>query len=159
MSGECFILVSNEFSKKVDLKVINGNTVKKTKAYNDIDLNNWKEYDHIETGTLWMFPSRAKGAGHKFDYHGNYIPQIAMQLYSRFTKPDDIILDLFLGSGTSAIEAINLNRKCIGVEIKQDLAEYVKEKIPSEKRKGKIEIICGDSSSHDIKSKHRYVSF
>jgi len=152
MSGECCILVSNEIAKKVDLKVITGNTVKKTKPYNDIDLNNWKEYDHIETGTLWMFSSRARGGGHKFDYHGNYIPQIAMQLYSRFTKPDDIILDMFLGSGTSAIEASNLNRKCIGVEIKQDLAENVKEKISPEKRRGKIEIINGDSSSKNIKA-------
>ena len=99
-------------SAKAGLKLVSDSAARKTKPYNDIDLNNWREYSNIETGTLWMFPARARGAGHKFDYHGNYIPQIAMQLYERFTKPGDIVLDMFLGSGTSAIEAINMARRC-----------------------------------------------
>lgn len=138
--------------KKFELKIINGNTVRKTKNYNDIDLNNWKDYDHIETGTLWNFPSRAKGAGHKFEYHGNYIPQIATQLYSRFTKPGDVILDLFLGSGTSAIEAVNMDRKCVGVELKSELAKYVSEKFSPESRRKSVQIINGDSSSINTKN-------
>lgn len=135
----------------VDLTVISGNTVKKTKSYNDIDLNNWKAYDHIETGTLWTFASRAKGNGHKFNYHGNYIPQIAEQLYIRYTKPDDIVLDLFLGSGTSAIEAINMGRKCIGVELKPDLTAQVNDVIKSLGGRNLVDIISGDSSSGSIK--------
>lgn len=141
---------NSEIVPKVQLEVIAGNAVKKTKAYNDIDLNKWRDYEHVETGTLWNFQSRAKGSGHKFDYHGNYIPQIATQLYTRFTKPGDVILDLFLGSGTSAIEAMNMDRKCIGVELKKDLAQYVRDKIPSEHKKN-IEVINGDSSSDSIK--------
>lgn len=137
----------------VDLKVINGNTVKKTKSYNDIDLNNWKAYDHVETGTLWMFQSRAKGNGHKFNYHGNYIPQIAEQLYCRYTKPDDIVLDMFLGSGTSAIEAINMGRKCIGVELKSDLASQVEDVIKSLGGRNLVDVICGDSTSESTKQK------
>ena len=132
------------------LHVIDGNTVKKTKPYNDIDLNKWKDYDHIQTGTLWQFNSRAKTNGHKFDYHGNYIPQIAEQLYGRFTKPGDIVLDLFLGSGTSAIEAINMDRKCIGVELKSDLAEKVREKLNELDNSCLTDVICGDSSSGKI---------
>lgn len=130
------------------LHLISGNTAKKTKPYNDIDLNNWKDYDHIETGTLWMFNERGRGNGHKFDYHGNYIPQIAEQLYSRYTKTGDIVLDPFLGSGTSAIEAVNMKRRCIGVEIKQDLAEKVREKLNELDNSGLTEIICEDSSSN-----------
>lgn len=145
----------------MDLTVISGNTVKKTKSYNDIDLNNWKAYDHIETGTLWMFSSRAKGNGHKFNYHGNYIPQIAEQLYSRYTKPDDIVLDLFLGSGTSAIEAINMGRKCIGVELKPDLASQVEDVIKSLGGRNLVDVLSGDSSSKAIgqKIKHSLESF
>ncbi len=123
--------------------------VKKTKNYNDIDLNNWKEYGHIETGTLWTFSSRARNNGHKFDYHGNFIPQIAEQLFSRFTRPKDIVLDLFLGSGTSAIEAVSRERKCIGVELKPELVEKVKEKINT----NLVDIICADSTSADAKDK------
>ena len=135
----------------VDLTVISGNTVRKTKSYNDIDLNNWRAYDHVETGTLWMFPSRAKGNGHKFNYHGNYIPQIAEQLYSRYTKPDDVVLDLFLGSGTSAIEAINMGRRCIGVELKPELASQVEEVIKNHGGKNLVEVISADSTSLEAK--------
>jgi len=142
----------NSFSS-VDLKVINGNAVRKTKAYNDIDLNNWRDYNHVETGTLWTFSARAKGNGHKFNYHGNYIPQIAEQLYNRYTKPDDTVLDLFLGSGTSAIEAVNMGRRCIGVELKQDLALQVEETIKGLGGRNLVSVVCGDSSSEEIKDK------
>lgn len=135
----------------VDLKVISGNTAKKTKPYNDIDLNNWKAYEHVETGTLWMFSARAKGNGHKFTYHGNYIPQIAEQLYSRYTKPDDVVLDLFLGSGTSAIEAVNMGRRCIGVELKPELALQVEDSVKSIGGRNLVDVISGDSSSESTK--------
>lgn len=151
--GECTV-ATNSKQSGVDLRVLDGNDkVKKTKPYNDIDLNNWKAYEHIETGTLWNFSSRAKGNGHKFDYHGNYIPQIANQFYSRFTKPGDVVLDMFLGSGTSAIEAVNMDRRCVGVEIKQDMADYVKQKFPEDKRDEMVQVVCGDSSSDVIKTK------
>ena len=99
-----------------------------TKPYNDIDLNNWKNYSHVLTNTLWEFESREKSNGHSYDYHGNYIPQIANQLFERFTKKNDIVLDLFFGSGTSGIEALNMTRRCIGVELKEDLVDYVSQK-------------------------------
>lgn len=132
------------------LQLVNGNNARKTKAYNDIDLNNWREYGHIETGTLWMFNSRAKTNGHKFDYHGNFIPQIAEQLFTRFTRPGDVVLDLFLGSGTSAIEAINGERKCIGVELKADLADRVRKNLNN---KELVDVICADSTSAEAKNK------
>lgn len=124
----------------------------KTPKYNDIDLNNWKDYEHIETGSLWMIPSRARGAGHKLDYHGGYVPQIATQILSRYTKKDDVVLDLFLGSGTTAVEAMNMKRGCIGVELKKDMFNYVNEKIHPECRDS-VKLICGDSSDKRIVGK------
>ncbi len=100
----------------------------KQKPWSDIDLNRWREYDDVLTDSLWNFPSRASGDGHQLDYHGNYIPQIATQLMSRYSKKDEIVLDLFLGSGTTAVEAIRMERRCIGVELKPDLIDYVRAK-------------------------------
>ena len=136
--------------KKADLQVVK--PVKTTK-YSDINLNEWKNYDHIKTDTLWEFPTRLKEGGHSNEYHGNYIPQIAQQLYERFTKKNDIVLDLFFGSGTSGIEAINMNRRCIGVELKEDLAESVSEKFTPKQLVTDVNIICADSTTELAKEK------
>ena len=125
----------------------------KTTAYNDINLKNWKAYSHVITNSLWEFPTRDKTNGHTYDYHGNYIPQIAQQLYERYTKHGDIILDLFLGSGTSAIEAVNMGRRCIGVELKEDMVEYVSKKFNQKQLVTDVNIICGDSASKNAKEK------
>lgn len=125
----------------------------KTKPYSDIDLNNWKMYSHINTGSIWNFASRENKNGHKYDYHGNYIPQIATQLYERFTKKDDIVLDLFFGSGTSGIEALNMDRRCIGVELKEDMVNYVCEKFSKRELVSKMNIICADSASEQAKER------
>ncbi len=125
----------------------------KTKPYNDIDLNNWKLYSHIKTGSLWEFSSRDKSNGHSYDYHGNYIPQIATQLFERFTKKNDVILDLFFGSGTSGIEALNMERRCIGVELKEDMVDYVSKKFTKRELVSKMNIICADSASLNAKEK------
>ena len=136
--------------KKADLQVVK--PVKTTK-YSDINLNEWKNYDHIKTDTLWEFPTRLKEGGHSNEYHGNYIPQIAQQLYERFTKKNDIVFDLFFGSGTSGIEAINMNRRCIGVELKEDLAESVSEKFTPKQLVTDVNIICADSTTELAKEK------
>ena len=136
--------------QKPDLRVVEK---PKTTNYNDIDLRNWKLYSHIKTGSLWEFASRDKINGHSYDYHGNYIPQIATQLFERFTKKNDVILDLFFGSGTSGIEALNMERRCIGVELKQDMVDYVSNKFSKKELVTDINIICGDSTSDETKEK------
>ena len=125
----------------------------KTKPYNDIDLNNWKMYPDIKTGTWWEFASREKTKGHSYDYHGNYIPQIATQLFERYTKKNDIVLDLFFGSGTSGIEARNMQRRCIGVELKQEMVDYVSKKFTNKELVVDVNIIQGDSANPKTKEK------
>ena len=139
-----------QVKQKPDLRVAEVPKQPLTKPYNDIDLNNWKDYSHVLTDTLWEFPNRDKSNGHSYDYHGNYIPQLAQQLYERFTKKNDIVLDMFFGSGTSGIEAVNMGRRCIGVELKQELVDYVSEKFDSKTLVTDVNIICGDSASSDI---------
>ena len=139
-------------TKTADLKVVKDSAVKST-SYSDINLKAWRDYDHIKTDTLWEFPNRLKEGGHSNEYHGNYIPQIAQQIYERYTKKGDIVLDMFFGSGTSGIEAINMNRRCIGVELKEDLAEKVSEKFTPKQLVTDVNIICADSASELAKEK------
>ncbi len=116
-------------------------------AYSDIDVSRWRDYEHVETGSLWLFDSRDRKNGHQLDYHGNCVPQILTQLLTRYTRQDEVILDLFLGSGTSAIEAGNLGRRAIGVEIKPEMAAYVREKLTEQGKADRVEIINGDSAN------------
>ena len=135
-----------------NLKVVDDRDIKTT-SYNDINLKQWKNYGHIKTDTLWEFPSRLKEGGHSNEYHGNFIPQIAQQVYERYTKKGDIVLDLFFGSGTSGIEAVNMGRRCIGVELKDDLAESVSGKFTPKQLVTDVNIICADSASDAAREK------
>ena len=60
----------------------------KTPPYSDIDLNRWREYEHVWTDSLWMIDARDRSGGHQLDYHGNFVPQIATQAFLRYTKRD-----------------------------------------------------------------------
>jgi 16S rRNA G966 N2-methylase RsmD len=124
----------------------------KTKPWSDIDLNRWRDYPDIKTDSLWLYDSRASGDGHKLDYHGNFIPQIATQIFTRYSNKDDIVLDLFLGSGTSAIEAARLERRCVGVELKAELVEHVRGKIDPALLDSRIQLVQGNSADPAIVS-------
>lgn len=130
---------------KTEQSVVDGRTDTRL-PYSDLDVANWRDYEDIETGSLWMFQGRDRQNGHQLDYHGNCVPQILTQLLTRFTQKNDIVLDLFLGSGTSAIEAVNLERRAIGVEIKPEMAEYVREKLAQQNKENETQVINGDSS-------------
>jgi len=138
--------------KKTGLKVVQTNPIKTT-SYNDINLKKWKDYPDVKTDTFWQFPARLREHGHSNDYHGNYIPQLAQQFYQRYTKKNDVVLDLFFGSGTSGIEAVNMERRCIGVELKQELVNSVSTKFTPKQLVTDVNIICGDSTSKDTMEK------
>lgn len=126
-----------------------------TTSYSDVDLRRWKEYPEIETGSLWIIPQRARGNGHQLDYHGNFVPQIATQTFQRFTKRGEIVLDLFLGSGTSAVEAVRLGRRCIGVELSPELVGVVLRKLAGPASSDQVAVIEGDSCTDDTADRVR----
>ena len=94
-------------------------------TFNDLEPEKWHESDII-TDDLWLIDSRDKSGKHKNVYHGNFIPQIAYQLISRYTKQNEVVLDVFIGSGTTLFECERLGRKFIGLDINPKMLEYVK---------------------------------
>lgn len=119
--------------------------------YNDIDLKNWKEYSDIETDTLWIINKRDNSGAHNGYYHGNFVPQIPHQLFSRYTKKGDWILDPFMGSGTSLIEAQRMGRNSIGIELSTDVAKEAYDRIITEKNEyTRTKVVVGDSKTHSI---------
>ena len=85
-------------------KIIKGLTEIKTTGINEINLNRWEEYTEIITDSLWIIDRRDNSGVHKAWYHGNFIPQIPRQMMLRYTKKYDLVVDTFLGSGTTLIE-------------------------------------------------------
>ena len=60
---------------------------------------------------------------------------------------------MFLGSGTSAIEALNMGRRCIGVELKPEQVEIVSNKFSKKELVTDVNIICEDSASDNVQEK------
>ncbi len=121
-------------------------SARKQAKFNDIDLTRWKEYEHIVTDSLWVIPARDRSAGHKLDYHGNFVPQIVSQMLERYTKQGETLVDFFLGSGTSAIESHRLGRHCIGVELQPKMTQYVCDKVKDLGAEQSTRIITADST-------------
>ena len=78
------------------------------------------------TKSIWRFPAAsAKKAGHPSPFPVE-LPRRLIELYSYI---NDVILDPFMGSGTTAIAALETGRKYIGYEINQAYAETAEKKI------------------------------
>jgi len=69
-------------------------------------------------------------AGARQDNHIAMFPEeLPRRLIKMFTFVDDVVLDPFLGSGTTALAAKNLNRHSVGYEINKDFISVIKEKL------------------------------
>ncbi len=78
------------------------------------------------TKSIWTFNAEsARRVGHPAPFPIN-LPYRLIQLYS-FTT--DIVLDPFMGSGTTAIAALKSNRRYVGFEISEEYIELTNQRI------------------------------
>lgn len=134
-------------------RLIKSITEVRTSAINDINLNRWKEYDDIQTDSLWLVANRERGGARSAKYWGNFVPQIPHQMMRRYTKAGDWVLDVFAGSGTSLIEGQRLGRNTIGIELQPQVARMARKAIASEPNAFDVtsQVVCGDSASIDAR--------
>ncbi|MCX8105475.1 MAG: DNA methyltransferase [Ignavibacterium album] len=126
----------------------------KPSRINDLNLNRWKEYDDLITDSLWIFNKRDSSGAHNAGYWGNFIPQIPNQLLRRYTKKGDWILDPFVGSGTTLIEAKRLGRNSIGIDLSEDALKLAEKNLSKEKIQSDVicQTIKADSSNFNLSS-------
>ena len=79
------------------------------------------------------YKSRAWGHPLHFllSYPSKLKPSIAHYLVKLFTKPGQIVLDPFIGSGTTMLAAKILGRKCTGVDLDPSRKKEIINKIRS----------------------------
>jgi len=74
----------------------------------------------------------------KGNIHPAVYPEfIVQELIKLLTKEDALVLDPFLGSGTTAIVAKRLNRNYIGIEIHAEYVEYAEQRLTELEKKAK----------------------
>ena len=104
-----------------------------------------------EYTTIWSFKDRGDWATHKGDYPGNCSPYVIRNLVLKYSKRNDIILDQFVGSGTTMIESLLLNRRAIGIDINDKALNITKSRIKD--IGGKYKLIKGDATKLTLKNK------
>ena len=88
-----------------------------------------KEEFMESTLSIWNInPARAKKIGHPAPFPVE-LPQKFINLYS---YKDDLILDPFIGSGTTAIAAKNLKRNFVGYEIEKEYIDIANKRLETE---------------------------
>lgn len=119
----------------------------KTPTFSDINLCRWQEYQDLWTDSLWNIPRRDRSGQHSSHYWGNFVPQIPHQLMRRFSKAGDWVLDPFLGSGTTLIEARRLGRHALGVELQEAVAHETTARIHRESNPFQVQSIVERADS------------
>lgn len=89
---------------------------------------NWRDID-LNVDSLWIMGPRAKGSKRENNYHGNFAPQIPSEMIRRYTEPNEVVLDMFMGSGTTLFECETLQRHYIGFDINEQIISYVRSKM------------------------------
>ena len=83
---------------------------------NRLSNDEWKNWG---SRGVWQFPSvRAND-----DHEAKFPLELPTRIIKLLSDENDIVLDCFMGSGTTAIAAIKENRNYIGIELNP---EYVK---------------------------------
>ena len=104
-----------------------------------------------ECTTVWSFPDRGDWATHAntANYRGNWSPYIPRNLIFKYSKAGQTILDCFCGSGTTAIEAKLLGRKCVAIDVNESAVRLTKSNLafglPKEWRYHKPDVRVGDA--------------
>jgi adenine-specific DNA-methyltransferase len=106
----------------------------------DVKYPNQKKNGKIKVNSLgknptdvWQFPKVTSGSNRSSKERTPHPAQFPLAIIDRVIKAcsnsDEIVLDPFLGSGTTAIACLNLNRLFIGFEINQDYCKIAAERI------------------------------
>jgi adenine-specific DNA-methyltransferase len=112
-----------------------------------------KPFLRLQTTTLWDYPSQQYKRSMEPDseYQGATPAYIIWNLLSRYTKPNDLVVDPMCGSGTTMDVARDLKRRALGYDlnpVRKDIFRADARKIPFENEKADFVFIDPPYSDH-----------
>lgn len=98
-----------------------------------VDRNRLKPEEWVAWGSrgVWNFPSVRANDNHEAKFPAE-LPRRVIRL---LTAPGDTVLDCFMGSGTTAVVAIQEERNYMGIELQPDYVELARRVCQEEQRK------------------------
>ncbi|MDY0083154.1 MAG: DNA methyltransferase, partial [Ignavibacteriaceae bacterium] len=118
---DSFIFNKNEYSLGIIKEVKNnfGETLTRFDGNIPVSLP-------IEKSQRFLFISydQTRGSHGLHKYPAKFFPELPRWLIQKYSKPGDIILDPFMGSGTSNVEALLLGRHSVGIDV-DPFAKYL----------------------------------
>ena len=97
------------------------------------NVSNWIDRDLVYPSNVIYMSTECSNVNHSAAYPTS-LPEWFIKL---FTKDEDVVLDPFMGSGTTAIAATKLNRYYIGMEKNLAYHQYANKRIRNFKKKMK----------------------
>lgn len=90
-------------------------------------------------GSLWRFPVKRGTAGQNVLHKAPFPVSLVDRIVKLSTNPGDVVLDPFLGSGTTAYSALGLDRRCIGYEINDEYETIVGDRLEGLRQRSLLE--------------------
>lgn len=98
---------------------------------NKLSKTEWKNWG---SRGVWYIKSVMKND----DHAAKFPSELASRVIRLYTSPGDIVLDPFMGSGTTAVSAIKLGRKFIGIEKEQKYVKMANQSIEAELKQQRL---------------------
>ena len=83
-------------------------------------------------GTIWEYMTAGDGTRLKHHHPATFPDRLPYDFIQCFCPPNGIVLDPFVGSGTTVLAAIQLEKKYIGIDISKEYCELSKKRIREE---------------------------
>ena len=89
------------------------------------NVSNWLNRDKVYPSNVLFIATECGNQNHSAAFPIG-LPSWFIKL---FTKPGDLVLDPFIGSGTTALAAISLGRDYLGIDVKEEYLKLAKSRI------------------------------
>ena len=84
------------------------------------NVSNWLSRDKVYPNNVLYLATECSNQNHS----AAFPVDLPLWFIKLFTKPGELVLDPFIGSGTTAYAAVSLGRNYLGVEVKEDYIQH-----------------------------------